>query len=263
MFAFFRRRRRAKLLAEPFPAHFEAVLRRNVTIYGRLASHHQARLKDVLRILIAEKEWEGVGGFHITDEVRITIAGVAGLLLIGLKDHDYFASVQAIIVYPQPFRSPVAEDGWEDDGLGEYERDGQAEYRGPVLLNWQDVLMESREPEIGYNLVLHEFAHQLDFVDGEINGTPVLHDPELARQWGPVMQAAFERHRERFQESDELFFSEQAADNETEFFADATEAFFCRPWDLHAEEQRVFELLKAYYGLEPREWFEESDEPGR
>lgn len=255
MFAWLRRRRREKLLAEPYPPHWDAVLARNVGHFARLTLDQQQRLRDVTRILVAEKIWESVGGFHVTEEVKITVAAQAGLLLLGLKDHDYYARVESVVIYPTAFRTPVREDAWEDDELSDTMLSGQAVYRGPVILSWDEVLPEGREPDIGYNVVLHEFAHQLDFLDGAIDGTPPLDDPVLAAKWEPVMQAAFDRHVNALKAGEDTFFTEHAAENETEFFADATEAFYCRPADLYGEEPDVYELLAGYYGVEPRDWF--------
>jgi len=254
MFHWLRNRRRRKLLAEPFPPWWEAILVRNVGHYPRLSIEQQARLRDTTRILFAEKYWEGCGGLHITDEIKLTIAGTASLLLLGLDD-IYFERVPTIVLYPTAFRSPIQEDNWEDDELSDTEKDGMAVYRGAVLLSWQEVLAECREPESGYNVVLHEFAHQLDFLDNEINGTPPLANPAMEATWHTVMQAAYDRHRMMLDQGADTFFTPHAGDDETEFFADATEAFYCRPADLQDEEPGVYSLLEAYYRVDPRAWF--------
>src|SRR5262249_37909600 len=190
MLSFFRRRRRRKLLAEPFPPWWEAILKRNVGHYARLTPEEQGKIRDTARILIAEKNWEGVGGLFITDEIKVTVAAQAALLLLGI-DHDYYARVTSIVVYPKSFRTPNPEDGWEDDELSDTILSGQAVYRGPVILSWDEVLTEGRDPEGRFNVVLHEFAHQLDFLDNVINGTPPLDDPKLEARWKEVMQRAF------------------------------------------------------------------------
>jgi Mlc titration factor MtfA (ptsG expression regulator) len=254
LFSWLRTRRRRKLLAEPFPVRWEAILQRNVGHYPRLTPDEQARLRDTARVLIAEKQWEGCGGLFVTEEMRVTIAASAALLLLAL-DHDYFARVDSVIVYPSTFRTPRPEDDWEDDELSDTVAAGQAVYRGPVILSWDEVLPEARNPDDGYNVVIHEFAHQLDFLDNGINGTPPLDDPELARRWKYVMTVAFEDHRRALKRGDETFFTEHAGDDETEFFADATEAFFCNPHELRDEYPEVFQLLAAYYRLDPTRWF--------
>jgi len=136
------------------------------------------------------------------------------------------------------------------------EADGQAVYRGPVILSWEDVLPEGRHPDDGYNVVIHEFAHQLDYLDNAVNGTPPLGNRELEARWKYVMTVAYEDHRRAIQRGEECFFSEQAAENETEFFADASEAFFCRPLDMREGFPEVYRLLAAYYRVDPAKWFD-------
>lgn len=254
MFSFFRKRRRRKLLDEPFPPWWEQILVRNVGHYPRLSPSEQAKLRDIARVLIAEKKWEGVGGLFCTDEIKVTVAAQAALLLLGIE-HDYYPRVASVVVYPDNFRTPNPEDDWEDDELSDDILSGQAVYRGPVILAWRDVLDEGRDPACGANVVVHEFAHQLDFLDNEGNGTPPLADKAAERHWHAVMQAAYDAHRKELASGAETFFTEHAGDDETEFFADATEAFYCDPHGLLEVAPAVYELLKGYYRVDPTAWF--------
>ena len=258
LFSWLRNRRRRKLLAEPFPVRWEAFLRANVGHYPRLSAGEQARLRDITRVLVAEKTWEGCGGLFVTEEMKVTIAAQAALLLLG-ADHDYYARVDSVVVYPKSFRTPVAGDDWEDDELSDTALSGQAVYRGPVILSWDEVLPEGRDPDGGYNVVVHEFAHQLDFLDNVVDGTPPLDDREQEARWRYVMTGAFEAHRRALgRGGEEPFFTPHAAENETEFFADATEAFFCRPEDMKELYPEVYQLFAAYYRVDPVKWFAES-----
>ena len=254
MFSWFRNRRRRKLLAGPFPLRWEGFLRQNVGHYPRLPAAEQGRLRDITRILVAEKGWEGCGGLFVTEEMKVTVAAQAALLLLGV-DHDYYARVGSVVLYPGEFRTPVMEDDWEDDELSDTILAGQAVYRGPVILSWPEALGEGRDPDAGFNVVIHEFAHQLDYLDNLVNGTPVLDDPADSARWRYVMTVALEDHRRALKRGEETFFTEHAAENETEFFADATEAFFCRPADLRDENPDVYDLLRAYYRADPEAWF--------
>ncbi len=258
IFSWLRTRRRRRLLAEPFPIRWERFLGEYVAHFPLLAPAEQARLRDTTRILIAEKVWEGGRGLFVTEEMKVTVAAQAALLLLG-GDHDYFAQVDSVVVYPTRFRTPVRDEGWEDDELSDGELDGETAHRGPVILSWDVVKDEARDPGCGTNLVVHEFAHQLDYLDGEFNGTPDLPDRELETRWKYAMTVAFRDHRRAVAEAarggEETFLSEQAAESEGEFFADATEAFYCSPHDLRAEFPQVYELLAAYYKVEPVRWF--------
>jgi Mlc titration factor MtfA (ptsG expression regulator) len=209
-----------------------------------------------MRILIAEKEWQGRGGLFVGEEMKVAIAAQAALLLLG-NDRDYYPQVREVIVFPTEFRTPVADDDWEDDGLSEVPLAGQAVNRGPVLLAWDEVLAEGRNPDLGHNVVIHEFAHQLDFQDGISGGAPHLGHPELEARWKYAMSVAFEDHRRAMRtHAGETFFSEHASDNELEFFAEATEAFFCCPHALNDLLPEIYKLFAIYHRLEPLRWFD-------
>lgn len=228
---------------------------RNVAHNPLLSAEEQSKLRDITRILLAEKQWQGRSGFFVTEEMKVTIAAQAALMLLG-DDHGYFKRVREVFVFPTEFRTPQREDNWEDDGLSETPLAGQAVYRGPVLLAWDEVLREGLNPAGGQNVVIHEFAHQLDYVDGLSDGTPSLGDPSLESQWREVMSTRFEEHaqavaRKRWNP----LFTPHAADNEAEFFASASEAFFCRPAQLTRMFPEVYQLLAAYYRLDPLTWF--------
>jgi MtfA peptidase len=255
MFSWLRNRRRKRLLAEPFPPHWDAVLRNNVAHYARLATAEQAKLRDAVRVLIDEKGWEPARGFHVTEEMKLTIAAQAALMLIGMEKHDYFASVPSIVVHPGEFRRPDPEDMTAEDEVTDEIVDGLASYRGPVVVGWDLVKAEARDPEAGYSVVIHEFAHQLDFQDEYTDGTPPLPTKADEEGWAKVMTAAYDRHRKQLDRGIETFFSEQAGDSETEFFSDTSEAFFCRPHDLIEEEPDVYAILAKFYGVEPKNWF--------
>lgn len=253
LFSWLRARRRRKILAEPFPIRWSGIIDRNVGHYARLSAPEQARVQDVARILIEEKRWLGRGGLFISEEMIVTIAAQAALLLIG-DDRGFYRRVREIVVFPTTFRTPVAEDDWEDDELSDTILSGQAVDRGPVLLAWDEVLPEGRNPEAGYNVVIHEFAHQLDFTDRLADGTPPLGDRELEARWHYVMTVGFEDHRRAIKEKTETFFTPHAADSPAEFFADATEAFYCRPRQLRKLHRELYDLFAAYYRVDPAGW---------
>jgi Mlc titration factor MtfA (ptsG expression regulator) len=257
MLPWYRRYRRQRLLAQPFPACWEAILRRNVAHYNRLRDGERAQLRDVARVLVAEKVWEGCGGLRVTEEMQVTIAAQAGLLLLGL-DHDYFRRVLSILVYPSAFLLPRV------DPLNEAEqRDaaaGQAVYDGLVILAWDAALAEGRDPSEGHNLVIHEFAHQLDFADKFINGTPPLRDGEQAARWWDIMTAEYTRLLRHLDRGYETFLGEHAGSDEAEFFAVTSERFFTRPARLRHYHPSLYDILAEYYGVEPIRWFPGGEE---
>ncbi len=257
LFSWLKRRRRRKLAAAPFPPAWLDSLQANVAHYRRLPPPDQARLRGDLSILIAEKEWEGCGGQEITDEVKVTVAGQASLLLLGLQD-NYFDAVPSILVYPRQYLIPQTEPlGGECALEGELAVEGVAHRRGPVILSWEETLAEGRDPGLGHNLVLHEFAHQLDLQDGEINGTPLIRDRDLDRRWQEVMTAEYERLIESADEGRPTLIDDYGATNPGEFFAVVTECFFTRPVAMRRRHRALYELFRDYYRQDTAERFPE------
>jgi len=219
IFAWYRRAHRKRLLGEPFPDQWEGVLTRNVAHYSLLTEQQRDRLRNDLRILVTEKNWEGCDGLEMTEEIKVTIAAEAALMLLGLE-HDYFSQVLSVVVFPSEFEM-LREESYDEKE--KYVAAGLAFYRGPVLLAWDQVVEEARDPSTGRNLVIHEFAHQLDFLDGLVNGVPVLRDRQQTAQWTQVMTEEFTRLCRDLRRGRETFLGEHAGSNATEFFAAVSE----------------------------------------
>ncbi len=257
MFSWFRDRRRRKLLAEPFPSEWEAPLHRNVGHYPILTEEERAKVRDIARVLVVEKIWEPCGGLEMSQEIQVTIAAQSALLLLGL-DHNYYLRVPSILVYPTAFHLPKEDEtGDEFFTRGEITAEGQAVYRGPVILSWDQVLSEGRNPQAGHNVVIHEFAHQLDFLDNQVDGAPPLESAQQTLRWKEVMSRALAAHRQALERGEETLFTEHAGQDEAEFFADCSESFFCLPHDLRQEQPEIYHLLAGYYRVEPVKWFPE------
>jgi MtfA peptidase len=251
LFTWLRNRRRRRLVERPFPPHWLDYLHKNVAQYQYLSESERARLHDDLRIFIAEKYWEGCGGLTMTDEIKATIAAQVCLLVLGLK-HNYFERVQSILVYPRAYRAVGEQFG--PDGLIHPDwagRLGEAHYRGPVVLSWADVLEEGRHPEDGQNVVYHEFAHQLDMLDGAIDGTPPLETAELTRSWRDVMTAEYHKLIDDARQGRATLLDKYGTKNEAEFFAVATEGFFVKPVAMARRHPQLYELLRQYYHQDP------------
>ena len=231
-------------LDAPYRDEWTVYLLRNVPLYPRLSEAEQARLRDDLRVFVAEKNWEGCGGLVLTDEIKVTIAANACLLLLGLEP-DCFRRVRSVLVYPTEFRVPEYQGG----------RLGEAWYRGPVVLTWDTVVPGGRHYLEGRNVVLHEFAHQLDYLDGEINGTPPLRDAEQAERWRGVMTAEYDKLVKDCTRGKATLLDEYATKNPAEFFAVATECFFEQPVRTRRRHPLLYDLLRDYYGIDPVRWF--------
>jgi len=254
MFGWLTDQRRKKLTEAPFPAEWEAIIRRNVGHYCMLDEAQQAKLRSLIQVFIAEKDWEGAGGLIINDEIRVTISAQACLLLLGLP-HDFYRNVESIIVYPSTVVSPQRRPGFFENRLTPVEPDqpilGQAFQQGPVIIIWDAALHGGRHPESGHNVIYHEFAHKLDMLDGSADGTPPLRDRAEYRDWVETCSREYLRLREDMAHGRPTFLNPYAATNEAEFFAVATEQFFDQPRQMIDHAPDLYRVLREYYRQDP------------
>jgi len=241
-------RRRARVLAEPFPAGWWEVLERNVPLVSRLDPAERQTLKDKVRIFLAEKRFEGCGGLELTDEMRVTIAGQACALLLHLDEPDVFPTIESVLVYPSAYRVPsVPRPG--GIVLDEVARAGESWQQGTLVLAWDQVLRSAHDPR--HNLVLHEFAHALDQEDGAADGAPRLPARSMYAPWARVLGAEYEQLTRAIHEGKPTSIDPYGATSPAEFFAVVTEAFFGRPVELRSRHPALYEQLAAFYRQDP------------
>jgi MtfA peptidase len=249
IFSWLRRRRRRKLLALPFPDEWRPWLE-ELPFYQGLDDEERSGLHDITRVLVAEKTWEGCGGLTITEEMKVVIAAQAALLLLNIE-HDFYRRAQSILVYPSAYdtgRPEMNEGGiFGDEGANE----GEAWYGGPVILNWNAVKYGVDDQKDAQNLVLHEFAHKLDMMDGYVDGTPPLAHREDYPEWTRVMTEEYDALRGKARKRKRSVLNPYGATNEAEFFAVATESFFEKPLQMEKRHAELYGLLKAYYRQDP------------
>jgi len=250
---FLRGRRRKKLLQTPLEPAAREVLHRAAPLCAALPRNLRARHEGATQVILHEKIFEGAGGLTLTDEMRLAIAGQAALLQLR-EAAEHYPGLDTILVYPDAFVVPLQET--DDDGFLVHdapdERAGESWQRGVVVISWRDAARESRRRD-GYNLVLHEFAHQLDELTGEADGTPLLPRPLLER-WADVFQAAFEQHQRNLRRRRPVLYDDDAAESPCEFFATTIELFFEYPADLRREFPGVYDLVSTYLELDPATW---------
>ena len=243
-----RRRRRVK--AQAFPAQWLESLRRNVRYYAALSEAEQAVLRGHIQVFLAEKRFEGCGGLEMTDEIRLTVAAQACILLLG-RETDYYPMMKSIFVYPAAYEVPAGRRApWLEPGEEE-PMEGESWYRGPVVLSWDDARKGAWDIHDGHNVVFHEFAHQLDNETGATNGAPVLGNRSTYVAWARVLREEFDRLNEDIDRDRPNVLDDYGGTNPAEFFAVATEAFFERPLALRREKPALYEQLKAFYRQDP------------
>lgn len=249
-----RRRRRERLRAQPFPAPWRTILRRRVPLVSKLPPDLQRQLKQHIQVFVAEKAFLGCGGQTITDEVRVTIAAQACLLLLNRPNH-YFPALRQVLVYPGSFVVPRGHtDGAGIAHHGHAVLAGESWEQGQVVLSWQDVLAGAATPDDGYNVVIHEFAHQHDQESGGANGAPPMADPRDYRRWSAVLTQEYQTLQHRVELEEETLLDGYGATSPAEFFAVASEVFFERPHELRAQHPLLYEELASFYRIHPVGW---------
>lgn len=235
-----------------------AILETNLPLYRRLPAGLRNQLHDQIAHFVRHKHFETRDGLELTDEIVLTIAGQACLLALNQTGAP-FPNLHSIVVHPSTYRA--TESCTDATGLvhrREVLRLGESWAHGKVVLAWDAVCRGARDSSDGHNVVLHEFAHQLDQADGRSDGTPHLPDPARYRQWTDLMVAGHAQLARLAAQSHRSVLHPYGATNLAEFFAVATEAFFEKPRQLADREPVLYAELAAYYRLHPLDWFESS-----
>ena len=247
----FKDRRRNKIASRPFSDAWLVLLKKNVPLYARLSEADQEELKRHILVFMAEKRFEGCGGLRMTDQIRITIAAHACVLLLHRKT-DYYPGLKTILVYPSAY--VAANTHHVGGGLvleTEDVRLGESWHHGSVVLSWDDVRRSAADVHDGQNVVFHEFAHQLDSSGGRGDSTPVLRDRSSFIAWARSLGEDFENFKRDLEEDRAEVLDEYGATDPAEFFAVATECFFEIPKDLQQTYPRLYDELKRFYQQDP------------
>lgn len=258
LFNWFARRkelRRKLILSDPFPEHWLETIARSARFYARLSDDEQRRLRDHILIFTAEKKFLGCDGLEITDDIKVTVAAAACVLLLGIPHLDIFPRLHEVIVYPHHLTDTT--DAIGPDGR-RYQirsvRAGEAWRRGPVLLAWDSVKQSVAKPRDGYNVVFHEFAHVLDWQSGSADGVPPLETKEQYTRWDRVFFQEFDDFVDANRRGRSVFIDPYGANHPAEFFAVATEHFFEQSRQLERHRPRLFRLLADFYHQDPTNW---------
>jgi MtfA peptidase len=251
MLGFLRERRRRRLRASPIPARWREIIERNFALYAHLSEADRAELCGHVQVFLAEKSFEGCGGLELSDEIRVTVAAQACLLLLHREAH-YYPGLRSILVYPHAYVAPTTEIA--PGGIvveGSSARLGESWVRGVVVLSWDDVISGARERASGHNVVLHEFAHQLDQEDGRADGAPILEHRGLYTAWARVLSTEFDQLRRDAARGRRNDIDPYGATNAAEFFAVLTEEFFEHPATLKRRHPELYAELETFYKQDP------------
>lgn len=255
MLSLLRRWRRNRLRSASIPDALRRVMDQRVPLIGRLPGDLRAELDHLTHAFLREKRFEGAQGQEVTDEVRVVIGATACLLLVGMPDHDLFPLMRTVIVYPSAYRA-VGRQALGNGLVLESEgvRLGESWQRGPVVIAWDAARQGVASPGDGRNVVLHEFAHQLDAEFAGMEGAPALRSRRDYKDWARVLGAEYERLRDRLRSGSRTLIDSYGATNPAEFFAVVTEAFYERPRDLREVHPELYEQFARFYGVDPASW---------
>lgn len=251
-FSLFKSQRRKRLRTRPVPAGWRSILESNLSLFRRLPPADQEELLGHVQVFMAEKSFEGCGGLELTDEIRLTVAAQACLLLLHRKT-DYYPELSTVLVYPSSYITKierhVAGPIWES---GEQHLLGHTQHRlGAVVLAWDATKRSAAKSPDGRNLVLHEFAHQLDFEDLVTDGTPVLARRADYKNWKRVMSREYMALRTSEALGRPTVLDPYGGTDPAEFFAVVTETFFEWPREMRTAHPELYEELKRFYCQDP------------
>ncbi len=250
-FRWWRNRRRRKLRQQPLPPAQRELVAQHVGHWRLLSDAEQRELAGHIQVLLHEKHFEACGGLELTDEMRLTVAAQAALLLLG-RETDYFPGLVSILIYPA--RYVVEAERRLPDGTvveGEELRAGESWYRGSVVLSWDDSRHGAYDVRDGHNVVLHEFAHQLDSESGAMNGAPLLPRGDMYADWSRVLGEEFEQLKANLARRRRGVIRPYGATNPPEFFAVVTEAFFEQPVALLQQHPALYAQFRAFFRQDP------------
>lgn len=253
-------RRRRKWLKLPIPAEWDAWLRLNVWQYGHLDESQQRRVREFVCVMFHEKDWVGGNRLLVTDEMRVTVAGQAALMTLGFERPWYFDRLRTIILYKGVYAaSPQSTSDLIMGGFNLPEeqfdtRLGESWQGGPIVLAWPVVLRDGQNPDRHRAVVIHEFAHHMDGLDGSTNGAPPMTDFKFEKHWFAVTSKEYDRLVELARHGQRTLLDQYGATNHAEFFAVTCECFFTQPHQLKSEHSELHAVLVRLFGQDPCAW---------
>mgnify|MGYP001827297018 CR=1 FL=1 len=247
-----KRQKQAKLLTTAPSEPQRAIVDRLVPLTRKLPAELRSKLEGKINLFVDQIEFIGCNGLEVTDDMRLSIAAQACLLVV--NSDTWYDHLHTVLIYPSAFKSrQIRHDGYIVTER-ETVRTGESWARGPVILSWADARRGAANDHDGHNVVFHEFAHQIDDLSGHTDGVPNLGKDQSFAGWAKTFIEAYERHVMHVRRGRRTVFDAYAAEGLEEFFAVAVEAFFERPVELMHAEPGVYKQLSKLFRLEPATW---------
>jgi Mlc titration factor MtfA (ptsG expression regulator) len=243
-----KQRRRRQLYKSDFPQEWIDILTTGFALYSFLPIELRRQLHGHINIFLYEKNFVGYQGIEINDTIRVVIAAQACVLLLNRKT-NYYPHLTNILIYPNVFNHQT--DNGEPQPHG---RLGESWHRGPIVLSWIHSKQGGANTKDGQNVVMHEFAHQLDQENGPSDGLPILQHNNI-KQWSTVLGKEFKTLKVKLKLRRKSLLDKYGATNPAEFFAVITEHFIEQPKMFLKKHPELYGELKKYYQVDPIGWY--------
>lgn len=250
--AWARRRTRARLLQTPLSERQRGIVAAQVPLTRKLPEEFRDKLEGKINAFLDQVEFLGCNGLQVTEEMRLSIAAQACLLIV--NSDTWYQHLNTILIYPGAFKSRQKQHSGYVVTERETVRTGESWSRGPVVLSWPHTRRDALNDSDGHNVVFHEFAHQIDDLSGHTDGVPVLDRSQSFAAWARTFVTAYEHHVQHVHAGRKTVLDAYGAEGPEEFFAVAVEAFFERPQALKHHEPAVYQQLAMLFRLEPTTW---------
>jgi Mlc titration factor MtfA (ptsG expression regulator) len=247
-----RRQTRSRLLAAELSDEQSAIVDRQVPLARRLPVELRSKLEGKINLFLDQIEFIGCNGLEVNDEMRLSIAAQACLLVVNTD--TWYDNLRTILIYPGAFKSKRSRQSGYVVTEREIVRTGESWARGPVILSWIHAQEGAINDHDGHNVVFHEFAHQIDDLSGRTDGVPNLGKDQTISGWAKAFTDAYERHVHHVRHGRRTLLDAYGAEGPEEFFAVTVEAFFERPAALRRDETEVYKQLSELFRLDPSEW---------
>ncbi len=241
---------RKNIQNKAFPEKWERYLKDNIELYNHMPDKLKERLKKDVLVFINEKEFIGCVGLEITDEMKVVVAAQAMILLLGEVDPQYYPKLWRIELYPSAYKAMVNNGTVVEENI----RLGESWLNGRMILSWDHSKQGKYKWKDGQSVVLHEFAHQLDQLDGDADGVPTLKESAAYSIWSDNMSREYRKMLEDIEKDHKTVLDRYGATNPAEFFAVATETFFEKSIQMQKKMPEIYDVLRSFYKLDPAKW---------
>ena len=246
LYTYYKRQKLQKILQKPMPLEYIKILGK-IPFYNKLDRIEKEHIHISILTFINTKEFVGVD-MEVTDEMKLVVAFHACFLLLHVAFKSCYENLVTILIYSHTM---VAKQMSANGGVftkGDFLLEGQSS-GDTVIISWDDAKKDAYHIH-NNNVILHEFAHEIDFLDGNADGTPPLLSSKY-HEWATVLFHEFNKLSEVALKNRDWgkykLIGSYAATNEAEFFAVITERFFERPDALKKHFPELFKELEGFY----------------